>query len=115
MPIPLPGQPVRGSRSGAPIMALFDLLGRSWALGVLWILNREGPCTFRRLQDLCGAPSPTVLNTRLKDLRVAGLIARGEGGYQVTPMGRELCETLRPLKAWSVEWARALEGQGGES
>ena len=32
--LPKPGQPVRGSRSGAPIMALFDLLGRRWAMGV---------------------------------------------------------------------------------
>ena len=26
--LPRPGQPVRGSKTGKPIMALFDLLGR---------------------------------------------------------------------------------------
>ena len=38
----LPGQPVRGSASGRPIMALLDLLGRRWALRILWEL-RDGP------------------------------------------------------------------------
>ena len=43
---PLPGSPVRGSRSGAPVMALLDLLGRRWAMGVLWTLCEGGPATF---------------------------------------------------------------------
>lgn len=46
--VPTPGTPVRGSKSGKPIMALFDLLGRSWALGVIWQLS-DGPATFRQL------------------------------------------------------------------
>jgi DNA-binding HxlR family transcriptional regulator len=32
---------VRGSKSGRPIMALLDLLGRRWTLRILWEL-REG-------------------------------------------------------------------------
>ena len=39
---PIPGKPVRGSKTGRPIMALLDLLGRRWALRVLWEL-RNGP------------------------------------------------------------------------
>jgi DNA-binding HxlR family transcriptional regulator len=34
-------------------MALLDLLGRRWALGVLWNLSKGGPCTFRELQERC--------------------------------------------------------------
>ncbi|HUI71032.1 MAG TPA: hypothetical protein VL354_10975 [Spirochaetia bacterium] len=48
--IPKPGRPVRGSTTGAPIMAL-DLLGRRWAMGILWNLA-GGPSTFRALQAL---------------------------------------------------------------
>ncbi|HJV56497.1 MAG TPA: transcriptional regulator, partial [Methylomirabilota bacterium] len=36
---PRPGWPVRGSRTGRPIMALMDLLGRRWALRVIWELR----------------------------------------------------------------------------
>ena len=41
MPTPRPGRRVRGSRSGRPIMAALDLLGRRWALRILWEL-RDG-------------------------------------------------------------------------
>ena len=106
--IPVPGKPVRGSQSGAPIMALFDLLGRRWAMGVLWTLCGQGPCTFRELQGRCGSLSPTVLNTRLKELRQAGLIDHANEGYRATPMGTELYKLLVPLGAWSKEWATTL-------
>jgi DNA-binding HxlR family transcriptional regulator len=49
-PVARLGEPVRGSRSGQPIMVLFDLLSRRWAMGILWNLA-EGPRTFRDLQD----------------------------------------------------------------
>lgn len=111
--IPKPGRPVRGSRSGAPIMALFDLLGRRWSMGVLWALCGRGPCTFRTLQDRCESISPTVLNARLKELREAGLVERAELGYQATPRGRELYELLVPLGTWSKSWAREQTGRAG--
>jgi DNA-binding HxlR family transcriptional regulator len=106
--LPIPGKPVRGSQSGAPIMALFDLLGRRWAMGILWTLCKDGPCTFRELQERCGSISPTVLNTRLKELRQAGLIEHLGEGYRATPKGTELYGLLVPLGAWSKEWARMI-------
>lgn len=105
---PLPGRPVRGSRTGKPIMALFDLLGRSWALGIVWQLS-EGPLTFRQLQDRCGGVSPTVLNTRIKELSAGELVERGESGYQLTKTGFELFEMIRPLGGWSKDWSERLE------
>ena len=106
--VPMPGNPVRGSRTGTPIMALFDLLGRRWAMGILWALCREGPCNFRELQRRCESISPTVLNTRLKELRQAGLIELAENGYRAKPMGMELYALLVPLGAWSKEWAAMI-------
>lgn len=108
---PVPGRPVRGSQSGVPIMVLFDLLGRRWAMGVLWTLSKEGPCTFRQLQELCDSVSPTVLNARLKELRQAGLVEHGEGGYQALPLGRELYDLLVPLGSWSRKWAQLHPSQ----
>lgn len=105
--VPLPGSPVRGSKSGKPIMALFDLLGRSWALGVVWQLS-EGALTFRQLQARCEGVSPTVLNRRLKELSTAGFVERGAQGYVLSDLGQELFARLHPLGAWSGQWARQL-------
>jgi len=108
---PKPGTPVRGSKTGKPIMALFDLLGRSWAMGVIWQLS-EAPLTFRQLQDACGGVSPTVLNKRLKELREAAMVTHGEGGYHLTPLGQELFDLIRPFGQWSQGWAQAIEVDG---
>ena len=105
--IPTPGKPVRGSQSGKPIMALFDLLGRSWALGVIWQLS-PGPMTFREIQTSCEKVSPTVLNKRLKELTSSGLVARGSTGYELTSTGSELFGLLEPFGAWSKQWADSL-------
>src|SRR6266480_959095 len=71
MGIPRPGRRVRGSRTGRPVMALLDLLGRRMTLRVLWELSRSGePLTFRALQGAADT-NPALLNTRLKELRAA--------------------------------------------
>ena len=99
---------VRGSRSGRPIMALLDLLGRRWSLRILWEL-RDAPASFRALQDRCEGPSPSVLNTRLRELRDVGLVELvGGEGYRATARAVELGELLLPLDRWSKDWARDL-------
>ncbi|MEP3427311.1 MAG: helix-turn-helix domain-containing protein [Roseibium sp.] len=106
--IPVPGKAVRGSRSGSPIMAMFDLLGRRWAMGVLWQLYEHGPCTFRGLQEFCESISPAVLNSRLKELKAAGFVTHRDGGYQVTEFGAEVYQALLPLSKVSKEWAKKI-------
>lgn len=88
-------------------MALLDLLGRRWALRVLWEL-RETPLVFRELQARCGGLSPSVLNRRLAELRDAGIVEAGPGGYALTPGGRELFELFRPVARWADAWATLL-------
>ena len=107
MATPKPGQRVRGSSTGRPIMALLDLLGRRWALRILWEL-RSGALTFRALQDACGGTSPTVLNQRLKELRDSRLVGVEDGGYALTPLGHQLREAIMPLIEWSARWARSI-------
>jgi DNA-binding HxlR family transcriptional regulator len=106
--IPKPGQSVRGSRSGAPIMALFDLLGRRWAMGVLWTLSTSGPSTFRELQDLCETISPAVLNQRLKELQAAKFVEKTAHGYAATGLGELVYAQLLPLREAALAWASAL-------
>ena len=103
---PRPGGPVRGSRTGRPVMAALDLLGRRWALRILWEL-RDGPLGARTLRDRCDTMSSSVLYERLGELREAGLVERGaDGGYALTDLGTSLGEALAPLDAWSRRWAR---------
>jgi len=85
-------------------MAALDLLGRRWALRVLWELRDETP-TFRVLQERCDLVSPTVLNTRLRELREAGIVEKTAAGYSLTGLGRELCEALAPLQGWAAKWS----------
>ncbi len=97
---------VRGSATGRPVMALLDLLGRRWTMRILWEL-RDGPMTFRCLQDAMEGVSPSVLNTRLRELREAALVEHSEGrGYALTRWAIELSEFLVPMDAFARRWAR---------
>ena len=102
---PLPGRPVRGSTSGRPLMAALDLLGRRWALRILWSF-RDGPIGARALRERCDGMSSSVLYERLDELAVAGLLAQdADGNYVLTAHGGSLGRALQPLDAWSRRWA----------
>ena len=104
--LPHPGQPVRGSRTGRPLMALLDLLGRRWALRILWEL-RDGPASFRTLRQRADDVSPSVLGARLGELRLAGIVELdAPHGYRATRHGRALLGALAPLADWAAAWAR---------
>ncbi len=106
---PSPGRPVRGSDGGRPIMALLDLLGRRWALRVIWEL-REQPLAFRALQERCAGMSSSVLNQRLRELRAADVVEAGPDGYRLTDEGRLLLAAYPPLDAWAERWAQRARG-----
>lgn len=101
---PRPGRRVRGSTTGRPIMALLDLLGRRAALRILWEL-RADRLTFRALSAAADT-SPSVLNTRLAELRAAAIIDHTDEGYGLTADGTALLASLTPLHAWAESWAR---------
>jgi DNA-binding HxlR family transcriptional regulator len=108
MSIPMPGDQVRGSKTGKPIMALLDLFGRTWALGIVWQLN-QGSATFRELQQRCEQISPSLLNTRLKELKTLQLVELTKKGYQLTKSGREVFSIISPLGEWSLQWASQIK------
>lgn len=86
-------------------MAALDLLSRRWSLRVLWEL-RDGPLTFRGIREACGGVSPSVLNTRLAELKEVGVVETTASGYALTGSGRDLREALVPLWKWSRDWER---------
>jgi len=110
MSLPIPGSPVRGSKTGKPIMALLDLLGRTWSLGVIWQL-RHGALSFSELQSCCENISPTLLTKRLKELQQTKLIEKNLQGYQLTPVGLALFDVISPLSQWSQQWKLSFDEQ----
>jgi DNA-binding HxlR family transcriptional regulator len=86
-------------------MAALDLLGRRWTLRVLWELRDGQPVSFRDLRERCDSMSTSVLNQRLAELREAGIVDAGGGGYRLTARGAELLRALEPLDGWAKRWA----------
>jgi len=94
-----------GRRTGRPVTALLDLLGRRWMLRVLWEL-RDERLTFRALRARCSDMSPSVLNRRISEMRAAGIVEpRAADGYRLTEDGRALLRALRPIRYWAERWA----------
>jgi DNA-binding HxlR family transcriptional regulator len=91
-------------------MAALDLLGRRWALRILWEL-RDGDLGARALRARCDDMSSSVLYERLGELRTAGLIEQGrDGAYALTNHGRELGEAIAPLQRWAERWSSGRRG-----
>jgi DNA-binding HxlR family transcriptional regulator len=89
-------------------MALLDLLGRRWALRVLYELHEAGePQGFAELQARAAGISPSVLAQRLRELVEAGVVAqRDDGRYAPGPDAAELSRILLDLDGWARRWAR---------
>ena len=110
--LPRPGRPVRGSATGRPLMAAMDLLGRRWALRILWELRGE-PLGARALRSRCDGMSSSVLYERLDELTGAGLITRDEAGdYLLTERGAALEPALKSLDSWARRWSETLQEAG---
>lgn len=81
-------------------MDLFDVLGRRWALRLLWE-TQDAALTYRDLAARIPAMSTSVLTQRLRELRAAGLVEHAHGaGYRLTPLGSELRTHLEGLRDW---------------
>lgn len=94
-----------------PVAKSAEILGNTWSL----LIVREllmGSTRFSRLQKGMPRISPTVLNTRLKELEAHGVITKrpitGQRGfeYHLTPAGKELGPVIESLVVWGMRWAR---------
>ena len=92
------------SRENAAISQLLALLEARYALRVLWALKDGHAQTFRLLQDSVGRITPNTLNTRIKELREAGLVVHGNEGYSVTASGADLLKRINDLQAFAAKW-----------
>ena len=92
------------SKENAAVSQLLALLEARYALRVLWALKDGHSQTFRLLQDSVGGITPNTLNTRIKELREAGLITHGGEGYSLTASGGDLLKRLNDVQAFAAKW-----------
>jgi DNA-binding HxlR family transcriptional regulator len=94
-----------------PIAKSAEIIGDPWSI----LIVREmllGSSRFNVLQRGLPRISPTVLNTRLKELEERGVIIKrrlnGQRGhaYHLTAAGRELSAVVEALAIWGMRWAR---------
>lgn len=84
------------------VLRLFELLGRRWALRVLWELQ-AGPSGFRALQTRGGGISASVLARRLTELVDAGVLEQdAERRYVLSAGGSALTRILAQLERWAA-------------
>lgn len=93
------------AKENAAVSQLLALLESRYAMRVLWALKDGHPQTFRLLQDSIGNITPNTLNTRIKELRAAGLMGHGSDGYNVTTLGTDLLKRLNDLQAFAGKWS----------
>ena len=94
-------------KDASAMAQLLALMEARYAMRVLWALRDGQPQTFRLLQDSIGGITPNTLNTRIKELRLAGLLTHGEAGYVATPTGQDLARRLGDLQPFANKWALA--------
>ena len=94
-----------------PVAKSAEIIGDPWSL----LIIRElllGSNRFSLLQKGLPKISPTVLNTRLKELERNGVLMKrrlnGQRGheYQLTPAGKELSSVIDAMAVWGMRWAR---------
>ena len=99
------------TRETAAISQLLTLLEARYALRVLWALRDGRAQTFRLLQDSVGGITPNTLNTRIKELRGAGLVIHDDNGYLLTDSGIDLLKRLLDLQPFAIKWQSGRENQ----
>ena len=111
------------SKETAAMSQLLGLLESRYAMRVLWALKDGHPQTFRLLQDSVGGITPNTLNTRIKELREAGLMGRGEHEH-VDTFGSQPIASTACIRKWrcarcchylaamiAMSWERCVRGR----
>ena len=100
----------RQTPDDAPLLELFGVIGRRWALHVLWQLQ-DGGLTYRELAARIPGLSTSVLTDRLRELRVAALVEHDrKTGYRLSSHGRDLVARLEPLREWAAQCREPASG-----
>lgn len=96
-----------GGLGTCPVRDVLDRVGDKWSVLVITLLG-DGPLRFMELKRAIGLVSQRMLTRTLRGLERDGLVSRTvfptvppRVDYELTPLGRDLRETLAPLAAWA--------------
>ena len=85
-----------------------DLLGRRWALQIVYAASRGGATRFNEFRQVLVGIPPRTLAQRLADLEEAGVLERQVIDarpplveYRLTPRGRRLTQVVEALQRWA--------------
>jgi DNA-binding HxlR family transcriptional regulator len=92
-----------------PIERGMRIIGGKWKGSILWHL-KDGPIRFNELARLLGGASRKMVNARLKEMEVIGLVVRTVLSerpiavtYEITSFGRSALTVLEELKTWAED------------
>lgn len=95
---------------GCPFQASLDLLGKRYALSILWALQQESPRRFNEFRKELGV-NPVTLSQRLKEFEGAGLVTRTlynetppRVEYALTDKGHDLLPLIDRIEEWAFKW-----------
>ncbi|WP_433266824.1 winged helix-turn-helix transcriptional regulator [Actinosynnema sp. CS-041913] len=87
---------------------VLGIVGDKWALLIVRML-KDGPRRFTELKRSIDGISQRMLTVTLRDLERDGVLTRTvrnvmppHVSYELTTMGRTLCEATAPLLEWSI-------------
>ena len=90
----------------AEVLEAADVLGRRWALALLYA-SHAGAVRFNEFRQALGEVPPRTLAQRLADLEDAGLLERRVFDarpplveYRLTPQGRRMKAVVDALRRW---------------
>jgi DNA-binding HxlR family transcriptional regulator len=97
---------------GCPFQEILDLLGRRYALSVIWALHHRSPRRFNELKSDLGV-NPVTLSQRLTELEGEGMLLRVSYSetpprveYSLTVKGKELLPLIGELERWAERHPR---------
>ena len=84
-----------------------DLLGRRWALAILWAAAETGAVRFNEFKQTLDGIPPRTLAARLTELEEAGILERHvldtrppRAEYRLTEAGRRFRYVVEALNVW---------------
>jgi DNA-binding HxlR family transcriptional regulator len=82
-----------------------ELIGRRWTGAIVAVLlDADAPLRFTEIAQAVPDLSDRLLAERVKELERAGIVAKDDGVYALTAMGRALEPAIRALQAWGRRW-----------
>lgn len=103
------------------IVSLWEVLGKRWALIILYNLSKSEILRFNELRKSIYGISSTVLSERLLELEQVGLINKKiypqippKVEYSLTKKAKELGKILEVLDKWVEKWSTDNAGNREE-